>query len=101
VVILEITTPTRSALAGFFRAWFDRIVPVLGKLSGNPQAYSYLPQSVRRFPAPSELAGHLAAAGLQSVGWIETAGGIIAIHHGQVAPAKAVSRPAGAAAPPA
>jgi len=84
VVILEITTPTRSVLAGFFRAWFDRIVPLLGKLAGNRQAYSYLPQSVRRFPAPPQLAGALAAAGLAPVGWIETAGGIIAIHHGRV-----------------
>jgi demethylmenaquinone methyltransferase / 2-methoxy-6-polyprenyl-1,4-benzoquinol methylase len=84
VVVLEITTPTRSPLAGFCRAWFDRIVPLLGELAGNSQAYSYLPQSVRRFPAPPELARALAAAGLGSVGWIETAGGIIAIHHGQV-----------------
>jgi demethylmenaquinone methyltransferase/2-methoxy-6-polyprenyl-1,4-benzoquinol methylase len=84
VVILEITTPTRSALAGFCSAWFERIVPQLGKLTGNRQAYSYLPQSVRRFPAPLQLAGALSAAGLASVGWIETAGGIIAIHHGRV-----------------
>ncbi|HUZ30088.1 MAG TPA: bifunctional demethylmenaquinone methyltransferase/2-methoxy-6-polyprenyl-1,4-benzoquinol methylase UbiE [Solirubrobacteraceae bacterium] len=87
VVILEITTPTRSPLAGFCRTWFDRIVPLLGELAGDPQAYSYLPQSVRRFPAPPELARHLAEAGLGSVGWIETAGGIIAIHHGQKPPA--------------
>jgi demethylmenaquinone methyltransferase/2-methoxy-6-polyprenyl-1,4-benzoquinol methylase len=59
-------------------------VPQLGKLTGNRQAYSYLPQSVRRFPAPLQLAGALSAAGLASVGWIETAGGIIAIHHGRV-----------------
>jgi demethylmenaquinone methyltransferase / 2-methoxy-6-polyprenyl-1,4-benzoquinol methylase len=84
VVILEITTPTRSPLAGFCRAWFDRLVPLLGVLAGEESAYSYLPQSVRRFPGPSELASLMDAAGLVSVGWIETAGGIIAIHHGQV-----------------
>jgi demethylmenaquinone methyltransferase/2-methoxy-6-polyprenyl-1,4-benzoquinol methylase len=83
VVILEITTPTRSPLAGFFRAWFDRIVPLLGELAGDPQAYSYLPQSVRRFPPALELARRLFDAGLRPVSWIETAGGIIAIHQGQ------------------
>jgi len=84
VVILEITMPTRSPLAGFCRAWFDRLVPVLGRLAGDSAAYSYLPQSVRRFPAPPELASLMAGVGLLEVGWIETAGGIIAIHHGRV-----------------
>lgn len=82
VVILEITTPMRSPLAGFCRAWFERLVPVLGRLAGDPVAYSYLPQSVKRFPPPPELAAMMAAAGLAEVGWIETAGGIVAIHHG-------------------
>lgn len=84
VVILEITTPSRSPLAGFCQAWFERLVPVLGRLAGDSAAYSYLPQSVRRFPAPAELAALMAGAGLTEVGWIETAGGIIAIHHGAV-----------------
>ena len=87
VVILEITAAARSPLAGFCQAWFDRVVPLLGMLAGDTAAYSYLPQSVRRFPAPAELAGHMVRAGLRSVSWIETAGGIIAIHCGQVPPA--------------
>jgi demethylmenaquinone methyltransferase/2-methoxy-6-polyprenyl-1,4-benzoquinol methylase len=84
VVVLEITTPSHSPLAGFCRAWFDRLVPVLGRLAGDSSAYSYLPQSVKRFPPPAELAALMAGAGLLEVGWIETAGGIIAIHHGRV-----------------
>jgi demethylmenaquinone methyltransferase/2-methoxy-6-polyprenyl-1,4-benzoquinol methylase len=39
---------------------------------------------VRRFPEPAALAGELAAAGLEDVRWIVTAGGIIAIHAGTV-----------------
>jgi demethylmenaquinone methyltransferase/2-methoxy-6-polyprenyl-1,4-benzoquinol methylase len=84
VVVLEITTPERPPLSWFFSVWFDRIVPLLGRLAGDPDAYSYLPSSVRRFPGPGELAGALARAGLVDVRWILTAGGIIALHSGTV-----------------
>jgi demethylmenaquinone methyltransferase / 2-methoxy-6-polyprenyl-1,4-benzoquinol methylase len=84
VVILEITTPQRPPLSTFFSIWFDRIVPALGKLAGDPDAYAYLPSSVKRFPAPDALAGRMDAAGLTDVRWILTAGGIIAVHVGTV-----------------
>jgi demethylmenaquinone methyltransferase / 2-methoxy-6-polyprenyl-1,4-benzoquinol methylase len=82
VVILEITTPQKPPLSTFFSLWFDRLVPLLGRFD---EAYTYLPNSVKRFPAPSALAGELVAAGCEDVGWILTAGGIIALHHGTVA----------------
>lgn len=82
VVVLEITTPTKPPLSTFFSLWFDRIVPVAGKLAGDAAAYSYLPSSVKRFPGPEELGGALAGAGLVDVRWILTAGGIIALHSG-------------------
>ena len=82
VVVLEITTPQRPPLSWFFRLWFDRAVPALGRLAGDPDAYTYLPSSVRRFPGPPELASELAAAGLRDVRWLLTAGGIIAVHAG-------------------
>jgi demethylmenaquinone methyltransferase/2-methoxy-6-polyprenyl-1,4-benzoquinol methylase len=82
VVVLEITSPQKPPLSWFFRAWFDRVVPELGRLAGDPDAYAYLPSSVRRFPGPEELAERMAAAGLVDVRWILTAGGIIAIHAG-------------------
>ena len=82
VVVLEITTPTKPPLSSFFSFWFDRLVPALGKVAGDPDAYTYLPASVKRFPDAHGLAGIMASAGLRDVGWILTAGGIIAIHHG-------------------
>jgi demethylmenaquinone methyltransferase / 2-methoxy-6-polyprenyl-1,4-benzoquinol methylase len=82
VVVLEITTPQHPPLSLFFGLWFDRVVPMLGKLAGDPEAYSYLPSSVRRFPGPRELGAEMVAAGLSDVRWILTAGGIIAIHVG-------------------
>ena len=85
VVVLEITTPQKPPLSTFFSLWFDRIVPMLGKLAKEPEAYTYLPNSVKRFPGPEALAGRMAAVGLTDVRWILTAGGIIALHAGTVA----------------
>jgi demethylmenaquinone methyltransferase/2-methoxy-6-polyprenyl-1,4-benzoquinol methylase len=85
VVVLEITTPQRPPLSTFFSLWFDRIVPVLGRLGGETEAYTYLPSSVKRFPGPQELGALLHGAGLRDVRWILTAGGIIALHSGTVA----------------
>jgi demethylmenaquinone methyltransferase/2-methoxy-6-polyprenyl-1,4-benzoquinol methylase len=84
VVILEITTPQRPPLSTFFSIWFDRIVPALGRIAGDPEAYAYLPSSVKRFPGPDGLAARMAGAGLTDVRWILTAGGIIALHVGTV-----------------
>ena len=83
VVVLEITSPTRPPVSTFFSLWFDRIVPLLGRFD---EAYTYLPSSVKRFPAPPALAEALVRAGCSRVGWILTAGGIIAIHHGVKSP---------------
>jgi demethylmenaquinone methyltransferase / 2-methoxy-6-polyprenyl-1,4-benzoquinol methylase len=85
VVILEITTPTRGALAAFFKLWFDRIVPALGRVMGDSDAYTYLPNSVKRFPAPHDLAAIMDRCGLEQIRYRLTAGGIIAIHYGEVA----------------
>ena len=84
VVVLEITTPTRPPLSWFFGVWFDRIVPLIGRVAGDPDAYTYLPSSVRRFPDARGLAAAMAAVGLVEVRWVVTAGGIIAIHAGAV-----------------
>jgi demethylmenaquinone methyltransferase/2-methoxy-6-polyprenyl-1,4-benzoquinol methylase len=87
VAILEITTPQRPPLKWFYAVWFDRIVPVLGALAGDREAYSYLPDSVRRFPPAHELAALMHAEGLREVRYIVLAGGIVAIHSGMVSAA--------------
>ncbi|MGH2842184.1 MAG: bifunctional demethylmenaquinone methyltransferase/2-methoxy-6-polyprenyl-1,4-benzoquinol methylase UbiE, partial [Solirubrobacteraceae bacterium] len=85
VVILEMTTPQRPPLLLFFRLWFDRVVPLLGRLAGDADAYAYLPNSVRRFPGPDQLAAAMERAGMREISYIVTAGGIIALHAGTVA----------------
>ena len=82
VGILEITTP-RGALAPFYRLWFDRIVPLLGKVLPGGSAYTYLPASVRRFPGPEDLAARLESAGFVAVRFRRFAGGIVALHVGE------------------
>ncbi|HYP54724.1 MAG TPA: bifunctional demethylmenaquinone methyltransferase/2-methoxy-6-polyprenyl-1,4-benzoquinol methylase UbiE [Solirubrobacterales bacterium] len=82
LVILEITQPSRPPLSTFYSLWFDRIVPVLGRFTADPEAYSYLPESVRSFPSPRGLAEKMDAAGLRGIRWTVLAGGIIAVHSG-------------------
>lgn len=83
VVVLEITTPER--LRAFYTWWFDRLVPIMGRVMGRDgAAYAYLPASVRRFPGPRALAEVMHEAGLRDVRWRLFAGGIVALHHGRV-----------------
>jgi len=106
VVVLEITTPTRAPLSLFYKLWFDRFVPAIGRLAGwtttaasrsrEPSAevtiadaYAYLPSSVKRFPAPVALAAEMQRVGLSQIGYVLMAGGIVAIHAGTVAPERA------------
>lgn len=80
LAILEITQPQRPPLSWFLSMWFDRLVPLLGRIAGDSDAYSYLPESVKRFPSPRGLAAKVDAAGFDSIRWTILAGGIIAIH---------------------
>ncbi|MEA2207730.1 MAG: demethylmenaquinone methyltransferase / 2-methoxy-6-polyprenyl,4-benzoquinol methylase [Solirubrobacteraceae bacterium] len=95
VVVLEITTPTKPPLSWFYELWFDRLVPLLGRaaqvvtrragaIATIGDAYTYLPNSVKRFPAPAALAAELQRAGLSEIGYVLLAGGIVAIHAGTV-----------------
>jgi demethylmenaquinone methyltransferase/2-methoxy-6-polyprenyl-1,4-benzoquinol methylase len=82
-VCLEIARPTGRVSSRFYGLWFDRIVPRLGGLiSNDASAYSYLPESVKEFVAPGELADIMRRNGLQNVTWKRLAGGIITLHRG-------------------
>jgi demethylmenaquinone methyltransferase / 2-methoxy-6-polyprenyl-1,4-benzoquinol methylase len=84
VGVLEITRP-EGALAPFYRLWFDRLVPLLGRLLPGGSAYTYLPASVRRFPAPPELRDLMDATGFTRTRYRLLAGGIVALHVGEAA----------------
>jgi len=82
--ILEITQPC-GALGVFYRLWFDRLVPMLGKVLPGGAAYTYLPASVRRFPGPHPLRLLIEQAGFRRVRFHLLAGGIVALHVGEAA----------------
>jgi demethylmenaquinone methyltransferase / 2-methoxy-6-polyprenyl-1,4-benzoquinol methylase len=84
VVCLEITRPEHGALKGFYSLWFDRGIPALGKVFDRSGAYSYLPASVRRFPGPEQLGEAFHRAGMTDVRYRLMAGGIVALHVGEV-----------------
>ena len=81
LAILEITQP-RGLLRPFFSLWFDRVVPLLGKVLPGGAAYTYLPASVRRFPNAEALAELLRACGFGDVRFRLLAGSIVALHTG-------------------
>ena len=81
LAVLELTRPG-GLLAPFYRLWFDRLVPLAGKLLPGGAAYAYLPASVRRFPGPAELARTLERSGFRDVSFTLLAGGIVARHIG-------------------
>jgi demethylmenaquinone methyltransferase/2-methoxy-6-polyprenyl-1,4-benzoquinol methylase len=84
LAVLEITQP-RGRLKPFFGLWFDRIVPVLGKVIPGGRAYAYLPASVRRFPDAEELVAALDRAGFADVRFRLLGGTIVALHTGVAA----------------
>jgi demethylmenaquinone methyltransferase/2-methoxy-6-polyprenyl-1,4-benzoquinol methylase len=79
--VLEITRPEGVA-AAFYRVWFDRLVPVAGKLLPGGWAYAYLPASVRRFPRPEDLSALIRDAGFGDVRFRRLAAGIVSFHTG-------------------
>jgi demethylmenaquinone methyltransferase/2-methoxy-6-polyprenyl-1,4-benzoquinol methylase len=84
LAILEITH-SRGPLKPFFWLWFERIVPMLGRLLPGGDAYTYLPASVVRFPSAEELAPLLERAGFSEVRFRLLAGSIVALHTGRAA----------------
>ena len=83
VVCLETTPPTNTGLGPLFRFYFFRVVPFLGGLiSGDTQAYNYLPHSTVDFPEPHTLQRLMEQAGLRNVFFTERMMGSVAIHVG-------------------
>ena len=83
LVILEFTTPSWQPFRALYLGYFLRVLPAIGRLvSKHSTAYTYLPESVRHFPEPAELARRMETAGFAEVGWKTLSGGIAALHWG-------------------
>jgi len=85
-VVLEFSMP-RGVLGGLYRLYFRHLLPRVGGLvSGDGSAYSYLPDSVARFPSPEGFAALMRDAGFTAVRWSLLTGGIACLHRGEKAP---------------
>lgn len=84
VVALEMTWPRMPGFRTLFRLYFAGLMPLItGTLSGQPEAYRYLPRSVQRFMGPEELKAAMGQAGLQNVRYRLMALGTVALHVGE------------------
>lgn len=84
VVILESSPPPRNLLRPFIRLHLNLVIPTLGKLlTGEADAYRYLPDTTQRFQSPGALAVSMRDAGLQNVDYRLFMFGTIAVHVGQ------------------
>ena len=84
LAILEFSTPPNAALRGLYDFYSRAILPRIGGLiSGSQEAYSYLPESVRKFPGAEGLAGDMARAGFARVRFERMTAGIVALHLGE------------------
>jgi demethylmenaquinone methyltransferase/2-methoxy-6-polyprenyl-1,4-benzoquinol methylase len=83
LAILEFSTPPNSALAWAYRFYSRAILPAIGgMISGSRDAYTYLPESVRKFPDAEGLADQMRDAGFSNVRFERMTGGIVALHLG-------------------
>jgi demethylmenaquinone methyltransferase/2-methoxy-6-polyprenyl-1,4-benzoquinol methylase len=85
VVCLEIARPNHL-IARLARIWFERIVPWVGRLAGQGDAYGYLVESVRNYPGPERMAEVMREAGLVDVNWTPMTLGMVTIHVGRRPP---------------
>jgi len=79
--VLEFSRPSNPAFAALYEFYSRRILPWIGgALSGSPDAYRYLPESVRKFPSAPELADDMRRVGFRNVNSELLTGGIVALH---------------------
>ena len=83
IVCLEIALPPPGWTGNLFRFYFFRVVPLVGGLvTGHQEAYRYLPDSLKNFPSPVDLAAIMGKVGLRQVHYQLWAGGSISLHVG-------------------
>lgn len=85
VVCLEIARPD-GLIPRIGRFWFERAVPMLGRLVGQGEAYAYLVESVRNYPGPEHIAAIMREAGLVDVTWVPMTFGMVTVHVGRRPP---------------
>jgi demethylmenaquinone methyltransferase/2-methoxy-6-polyprenyl-1,4-benzoquinol methylase len=82
--ILEFSTPPNPVLSRLYDFYSRAILPTIGGwISGSKEAYSYLPESVRKFPGAEDLADQMRNTGFSNVRFERMTAGIVALHLGE------------------
>ena len=85
LAILEFSQPPNKAFASVYNWYSRRVLPLIGgALSGASEAYTYLPESVRKFPEAAALAEMMRESGFGKVEWKYLTFGIVALHVARV-----------------
>ena len=83
LAILEFSTPQNPLIRAAYNVYSRAVLPTVGGLvSGSREAYTYLPESVRRFPGAEVLAAEMEGAGFTRVRFERLSCGIVALHLG-------------------
>jgi demethylmenaquinone methyltransferase/2-methoxy-6-polyprenyl-1,4-benzoquinol methylase len=83
VAILEFSQPTNRVFGAIYGFFSMKVLPrVGGFISGSREAYSYLPESIRKFPGAELLANEMRAAGFSRVEFERMTGGTVTLHRG-------------------
>lgn len=81
LAVLEFSQPTNRVFGALYRFFSKYVLPLVGGLvSGSREAYSYLPESIRKFPRPEELAHQMRHCGFSSVEFERMTFGVVALH---------------------
>ena len=83
--ILEFGTGRNRIWLGVYNFYLRRILPLIGRLSGDPEAYRYLARTIMEFPDADSLSAEMHAAGFTRVYHISLCSGIVCIHVGEKA----------------
>jgi len=88
LVVLELSAPAGGPALLLYRTWFQRIVPLLGRMLRSGAAYRYLPDSLRHYPDPDGVAEFMRGAGFEQVTWRRLVTGMATVHVGTRAVAR-------------
>jgi len=85
VLVLEFSPPRPGVLGSLYRSYFTRVLPLVGGwISGDREAYRYLPRTVSAWPGPEQVAETLRSVGLEDCGWRSFSMGVACLHWGRV-----------------
>ncbi|MEI8134286.1 MAG: bifunctional demethylmenaquinone methyltransferase/2-methoxy-6-polyprenyl-1,4-benzoquinol methylase UbiE [bacterium] len=81
---LELSIPRHQPMKGLYKFYSRIMLPIIGKMiSRNSEAYTYLPDSIRRFPEHNKIIAMLSTTGFIHSRWQDLSGGIVTMHIGQ------------------